>query len=178
MTQSDGNEANAAREVQNIVGSPQPASSGASWLKDVQNILGFFIAGFAGILSFLGLRSGEVSNVLRDPSTEKSASVVVILLFLAALAAVLGVALPGDRRMSAQWAIPITLALLAIFSLIIFVTPLNYDYREISSGIALYLGGLAVLTALLIPLALRSERSREGLRLVPFSCSLSVFWPA
>jgi hypothetical protein len=60
----------------------EPANSEASPLKDVQNILGFLIAGFAGILSFIGLRSGEVSAVLRNPETEQPASVIVMFCFL------------------------------------------------------------------------------------------------
>ena len=35
-------------------------------LGDVQNILGFLLAGFAGVLGFIGLRSAEVSTVLRN----------------------------------------------------------------------------------------------------------------
>jgi hypothetical protein len=139
----------------------EPANSEASPLKDVQNILGFLIAGFAGILSFIGLRSGEVSAVLRNPETEQPASVIVIVLFLAALTAVLAVALGSSRRMQALWAVPITLALLATGALVMRITILNYNLGTIGSLSVVCLGGLAVLTALWALYAPRRKRSSE-----------------
>ena len=35
-------------------------------LGDVRNLLGFLVAGFAGVLNVLGLKSGEIGVVLRN----------------------------------------------------------------------------------------------------------------
>ena len=67
-------------------------------LKDMQNILGFLLAGFAGVLSFLGLRSEEVTTVLRNDT--RQATLIAFFLLLAALAAVTSVAIPGGHRVS------------------------------------------------------------------------------
>jgi hypothetical protein len=126
-------------------------TNGPNPLKDVQNILGFLLAGFAGILSFLGLRSGEVSAVLRNPDTEASASFIVLILFLAVLAAVYGVAVSGDKKIPMLWAPPIAIALLGVVSLAIYATPTNGSYgvyRTISLVIAYILLITAAVTSL------------------------------
>jgi len=100
-----------------------PNSSEANPLKDVQNILGFLLAGFAGVLSFLGLQSAEVSTVLRNYSPQ--ASFIALILFLAALTAVYGVAVPGDRKISWPWAAIVFVALLGIGWLTIRLIPIS-----------------------------------------------------
>lgn len=65
-------------------------------LKDAQNLLGFLLAGFAGVVGFLGLRSDEVTTVLRNDT--RQATVIAFILLLAALAAVIGVAVPKSSR--------------------------------------------------------------------------------
>ena len=76
-----------------------------------------------GTLSFLGLQSTEVSTVLRNYSSQ--ASLIALVLFLAALAAVYGVAVHGDRKISWPWAAIVFLALLGIGWLTIHFVPIN-----------------------------------------------------
>ena len=45
---------------------------GSNPFKDVQNNLGFLLAGFGGIISFLGLQSAEVTTVLRNDPGQAS----------------------------------------------------------------------------------------------------------
>ena len=67
----------------------------------MQNILGFLLAGFGAILSFLGLRSTEVTTVLRnDPG---QASLVAAILLAGVLAAVLTVVIDSDTTEKASW---------------------------------------------------------------------------
>ncbi len=49
-----------------------PFKEGSNPFKDVQNILGFLLAGFGGIISFLGLQSAEVTTVLRNDPAQAS----------------------------------------------------------------------------------------------------------
>jgi VIT1/CCC1 family predicted Fe2+/Mn2+ transporter len=71
-----------------------PFKEGSNPFKDVQNILGFLLAGFGGIISFLGLQSAEVTTVLRNDPAQ--ASVVAAILTLGMLAAVLTVVINGE----------------------------------------------------------------------------------
>src|SRR5215471_16545772 len=81
-------------------------------LKDVQNILGFLLAGFAGVLGFIGLRSAEVSTVLRNDLPK--ATTIAVILFLAAIAAVSGVVISHGRKAPRLLAAVAFLALLGI----------------------------------------------------------------
>jgi hypothetical protein len=124
-------------------------------LKDVQNILGFLVAGFAGVLSFLGIRSGEVSAVLRNASTEGSASFIMLILFLAAFAAVSGVALSRARKMSPWWIEPIVLALIGIGLILIWITPVNEANKGLrSSGMHVGVGLIVLAGAVAIDRAI------------------------
>jgi hypothetical protein len=115
----------------------EPAGSGetnngtSNPLKDVQNILGFLVAGFAGVLSFLGIRSGEVSSILRGEDTEGSASFIMLLLFLAAFAAVSGVALSHAKKMSPWWVLPIVLGLVGTGLILIWATPVTGAFQAL-----------------------------------------------
>lgn len=92
-----------------------PDSSGDSgnngWAKDAENLLGFLLAGFAGIVGFFGLRSDEVTSVLRNYSSR--ASVIALILLLAILVAIAGIAVPRSHSTSRLRAAAVFLALLS-----------------------------------------------------------------
>jgi hypothetical protein len=131
-------------------------------LKDVQNILGFLLAGFAGILGFIGLRSGEVTTVLRNDSAQ--ASLIALILLLAALAAVIGVATPPGRA-NTPW-----LAMVAIFCLlfslgplVILQIPVVSSKSEHATTLAIFAGLLGIgIVALYILLCNRKDPWTKG----------------
>jgi phosphate/sulfate permease len=123
---------------------------GGNPLSDIQNILGFLVAGFAGALGILGLRSAEVSVVLRNKDTEARASFVVIILFIAVLAAVCGVVVSRDRPLPWSWVAAIAFSVLGIGSLLIYATPVNQT-PNIYSTISFWVGiGLFSVAAVII----------------------------
>lgn len=134
-------------------------------LHDVQNVLGFLLAGFAGVLSFLGLRSGEVSAVLRNPSTQEAASFIAAILFLAVFAAIVGVAVSGDRKMPVQSLVPIALLLCCAYCLMLYYTPVILGDSEVQhrllafSGLFFFLAVAA--TILLVVLEIRKPEHQE-----------------
>ena len=69
---------------------------------NVQNLLGFLLVGFGAVLSFIGLRSTEVTTVLRnDPG---QATVIALFLLLGVLAAALTVAIDDSEAKKVSWA--------------------------------------------------------------------------
>ena len=92
-------------------------------LSDVQNLLGFLLAGFGGALSFIGLRSTEVTTVLRNNSLQ--ASIVALLLVLSVLAAVIAVAIPSASRIPVLRAVAIFIALLIVGPIVILLIPIE-----------------------------------------------------
>jgi hypothetical protein len=81
-------------------------------ITDIRNVLGFLLAGFGAILSFLGLRSTEVTTVLRnDPG---QASLIALLLLLGVLAAVLTVAMDSTKNLPLPGAVAIVLTLFGV----------------------------------------------------------------
>ena len=64
-------------------------SQSNSGLGDVRNLLGFLVAGFAGVLNVLGLKSGEIGVVLRNEPVR--VSVIATFLLAGALAAVFSI---------------------------------------------------------------------------------------
>ena len=111
---------------------------------DVQNILGFLLAGFGGIISFLGLRSTEVTTVLRnDPGP---ASLVAAVLLLGVLAAILTVVIDSGNMQDASStdAIGIAFLLIGLASFIIYAIPASASPSGLSGILALIFGGLGI----------------------------------
>ena len=94
-------------------------------LSDVQNQLGFLLAGFGAVISFLGLRSAEVTTVLRNDAGQ--ASLIALLLLLGVLAAVLTVATDSASTRNAPLpsAAAIILMLFGVGSLVIHAIPVG-----------------------------------------------------
>jgi hypothetical protein len=88
-----------------------------------QNVVTGLLAGFAGILGFLGLRSGEVTDVLRnDP---RPATVVAGTLLLAVLAGLVGVALPRKADIWWPYVAGVALLLFGASALVIYLVPVK-----------------------------------------------------
>lgn len=107
-------------------GSASPGSGTATRniFGDVQNLLGFLLAGSGAILSFLGLRSTEVTTVLRNNAGP--ASLLALIFLLGILAAVLTVVI-DDTASRASWASAgsLVVALLGLGVLVIHLIPVG-----------------------------------------------------
>ncbi len=89
----------------------------------VENLLGFLLAGFGAVLSFLGLRSAEVTTVLRNYPNQ--ASLIALLLLLGVLSAVLAVSIDRGHTKNVRWtiAVAIILVLFGLGSFVIYAIP-------------------------------------------------------
>jgi VIT1/CCC1 family predicted Fe2+/Mn2+ transporter len=92
---------------------------------DVQNLLGFLLVGFGAVLSFIGLRSTEVTTVLRnDPG---QATVIALILLLGVLAAALTVAIDDSEAKKVSWAtvVGVAMVLLGVGAFVIHSIPVG-----------------------------------------------------
>ncbi len=129
---------NAAGSDGVLSNSPSDANGTHNPLGDVTNVLGFLLAGFGAVLSFLGLRSSEVTTVLRNDSLQ--ASLIAFLLLLGILAAVSAVATDSKREVSWHSAVAIGVTLLGVGALVIFATPISANFFSLSGTIILAIG--------------------------------------
>lgn len=123
---------------------PRTDAAGKNPLRDMQNILGFLLAGFGAILSFLGLRSTEVTTVLRnDPG---QASLVAAILLAGVLAAVLTVVIDSDTTEKASWADVIGAAflLIGLAGFVIHEIPASAGPSQLSEVLAPAFGALGI----------------------------------
>lgn len=124
-----------------------PESSQNNNWNTVQNLLGFLLAGFGAVLSFIGLRSTEVTTVLRNYPDQ--ASLIALFLLLGVLSAVLIVATDtlGATAVSLASAAGIVLMLFGVGAAIIFAIPVGETPGLLSLviGIALVVVGIAAL---------------------------------
>ncbi len=148
---------------------PQNNAAGKNPFSDVQNILGFLLAGFAGIISFLGLRSTEVTTVLRnDPGP---ASLIAAVLLVGVLAAVLTVVIDSDTMQNASWAdaLGIAFLLIGLADFIIFAIPSSARPSQLSEVLAPSFGaiGIAILSGSFWVRAKRMRDARGGAYGIP-----------
>jgi hypothetical protein len=132
---------------------PDNANAGGppSPLKDTQNLLGFLLAGFAGVLSFLGLRSDEITTVLRNDT--RQATLIALTLLLATLAAAVGVAIPSDHRVPWLCMAGVFFLLLALGAFVIYKIPSgaitgNRKDSLVDGFVLAAVGGVALLASL------------------------------
>ena len=112
-------------------------------LTNIRNVLGFLLAGFGGLLSFLGVRSSEVSTILRNDSPQ--ASVIALILLLGVLAAVSAITTQSKKKVSLASAAAMGVILFGVGALVIFAIPIGRNWLTISGWISLVIGCLLVL---------------------------------
>lgn len=115
-------------------------------LDNVKNVLGFLLAGFGAVLSFLGLRSSEVTTVLRNDSLQ--ASLIALILLLGILAAVSAVATDSESAVSVPSAAAIGVILFGASALVIFAIPIEAKLFSLSGTISLAVGCVLVLAGI------------------------------
>jgi hypothetical protein len=123
---------------------------------DVQNLLGFLLAGFGAVLSFFGLRSTEVTTVLRNDPAQ--ASLIALMLLLGVLAAVLTIAIDNSSAMRVSWtsAGGVVLALLGFGAFVIYLIPVGFTAGLLSLVLGYIFVPIGIAIAL-ISILLRSR---------------------
>jgi hypothetical protein len=129
--------------------------------KDIWNVLGFLLAGFGAVLSFLGLRSAEVTTVLRnDPG---QASLIAFLLLLGVLAAVLTVATDSTKRATLSSAVAIVLTLFGVGALVIHAIPVGLrSGTTLSLKIGLVLVSVGIFALIASTIVTRGKGAADG----------------
>lgn len=126
-------------------GAPEPPS----FFGDAQNAMGFLLAGAAGVLGFLGLRSDELTTILRNDT--RQATLVAFVLLLSVLAAAIGVAVPAEHKVSRLSTAGAFLVLLAVGAIVIYKIPVQVSTTPDSSKESLYyFYGLAAVGTILL----------------------------
>jgi hypothetical protein len=130
----------------NAAGSGGDPATPHNRLDDVRNLLGFLLAGFGAILSFLGVRSSEVTTVLRNDSLQ--ASLIALILLLGVLAAVSAVATDSKRKLSLPNVAAIGVMFIGAAALIVFAIPIEAAPFTISGTISLVIGCVLMLAGI------------------------------
>lgn len=107
-------------------------------LTNIRNVLGFLLAGFGALLSFLGIRSSEISTVLRNDS--QRASIIALILLLGVLAAVSAIVAKSRKKVNTVSVVAVGLVLFGVGALVIFYIRIGSD----SESISLWVGGVFV----------------------------------
>lgn len=111
-------------------------------LGDIRNVLGFLLAGFGAVLTFLGVRSSEVSTILRNDSPQ--ASLIALILLLGVLTAVSAITIDSKKKVSRPSTAAWGLILFGVGALVIFVIPIGQNWFTTSGVISLVIGCLLV----------------------------------
>jgi hypothetical protein len=134
---------------------PAPNSFG-----DVRNLLGFLLAGFGAILTFLGVQSTEVTTILRNDTLQ--ASLIALILLFGILAAVGTVATDNERTISSAKIVAITAVLVGIAALVVFAIPIEAATITTSGVLSLAIGCVFVLAGVATLLSLHFSGKREA----------------
>jgi hypothetical protein len=90
-------------------------------LNDARNLLGLVVAGFAGVLNFIGLKSAEVGVVLRNEPSR--VSIVGILLLLGVVTAALSIFVTASHSVYPGWMIGFAVLAVSAFPAVIWAIP-------------------------------------------------------
>ncbi len=112
-------------------------------LGDIRNVLGFLLAGFGAVLTFIGVRSSEVSTILRNDGPQ--ASLIALILLLGVLAAVSAITIDSEKKVSFPGAVAMGAILFGVGALVIFLIPVGLSPFNVSGWISLGIGCLLVL---------------------------------
>lgn len=144
-------------------------------LTNIRNVLGFLLAGFGAVLSFLGVRSSEVTTILRNDSGQ--ASVIALILLVGVLTAIWAIITTSKEKIYPLSAAAIVVLLLGIGALVIFYIPIGQNYLTVPGKVSLAIGCTLVLAggALLIRMPFlidhdnRKEYRYTHARFAPYS---------
>jgi hypothetical protein len=147
--------------------SSQISSQKKNTIGNVQNLLGFLLVGFGAVLSFIGLRSTEVTTVLRnDPG---QATVIALILLLGVLAAALTVAIDDSEAKKVSWATVagVAMVLLGVGALVIHSIPVGAapGPSSLEFGFAFVVAGGALLViswAIKIGVSTKAEKDARA----------------
>lgn len=138
-----------------------PGDSPDSRLSDARNLLGFVVAGFAGVLNFIGLKSAEVGVILRNEPFR--VSIVGILLLLGVVTAALSIFVTAHHLIHPAWMYGFSLLAVSAFPLQIWIIPSAFSghgsERSAAIGVAI---GCWVAAAVLLGWAVAAHRSGHG----------------
>jgi hypothetical protein len=124
--------------------SPGPAGRVSDFGQKVQVLAGLLVAGFAGALNFIGLRSGEVSTVLRN---EPHYPTLVLALIVAGILTAVASIFVGPRSVVRKWVWRATAcALLVPVSLTVALIPITGTTKGFEDWLAI---GVAIAGGLL-----------------------------
>lgn len=140
-------------------------------LTNIRNVLGFLLTGFGAVLTFLGIRSSEVTTILRNNSPQ--ASLIAFILLLGVLAAVCAIATDNKKKINRASAVAIVFILLGLGALTIFFIPIGLDLFTVSGTISLVIGCICVAAGALT-LIPRSFFTESGIGVVDFLIITSV----
>jgi hypothetical protein len=130
-------------------------------LGDVRNLLGFLVAGFAGVLNVLGLKSAEVGVVLRNQPFQ--VSIVSVFLLLAVLVAVISICVNPDAHLvPGLVALSVLFLTAAMFPLLVWVIPAPFPGHSAEHTASIWvtwgLLGAAAVAVMLHPITRRRAR--------------------
>ncbi|HCU95284.1 MAG TPA: hypothetical protein DHU96_22270 [Actinobacteria bacterium] len=136
----------------------------------MRNLLGFLVAGFAGALNLLGLKSAEIGVVLRNQSFR--VSIVAIFLLAGILAAVASVFVKSGEHhwIPVRVVLTVLLPLISLFSLSIWMIPSPFGantaehYASVWVSVALWVISAALLGW---TIATASELRKDRLKKLP-----------
>lgn len=139
---------------------PDEAGSGAG-LSDARNLLGFVVAGFAGVLNFIGLKSAEVGVVLRNEPFR--VSIVGIVLLLGVVTAALSIFVTAHHLIHPSWMFGFALLAASAFPLLIWIIPSAFPGQGSEHTAAMWVAiGCWAAAALLLGWAVSAHRGGPG----------------
>lgn len=112
-------------------------------LNNIRNVLGFLLAGFGAIVSFLGIRSSEVTTILRNDAWQ--ASLIALILLAGVLSAVWAIMTNSKKKVFTLNAVAIGVFLLGAGALVIFFIPVGPNPFTIPGTISLVIGCVLML---------------------------------
>jgi hypothetical protein len=126
-----------------------------SFVENIKNNGGLFLAGFIGVANFIGVSSGEIPNILRND--DRAADLTLGLIVLALLVAVVSSLIPKQEPIWIWWLIPPGIAVLALAFLprLLIRIPTSNIYSFLASVASLVILGILAVVALGIVVATR-----------------------
>ncbi len=153
-------------------GGPPEGSNG--FFADVTNVLGLLVAGFVGALNLFGLRSGELSAILRNAPA--SATLLAVLMMVALAAALASLFFPQDKKMPTLSAWGLFALSLSVGSFVIASTPVSGVTEGWVSDVSYNVGSALAVAAVFLILCGYKRGVRSGLpwKLVLITISIIV----